>query len=79
MAFFDTLSLQKTLAEGLIEDFISQEEFRSVGPIDRAVFDSISAAVIKAPESADQTLHSVSGDCSTGNKTREDNGPYASR
>lgn len=76
MAFIDTLSLQKALAEGLIEDFISQEEFLSVGPNDRAALDSISATVIKAAESADQTSHSISGDCTTENKTCEGNGPY---
>ncbi len=72
------LSLHQAVKEGRIADFIAQEESRGVGPVDRAEFDALTAALIKAPQSEDQTSHSASGDGSTETKTHQGSGPYAS-
>lgn len=73
------ISLSEAVKSGRIHDFIAQEEARGVGPIDRAEFDALTAALAKAPQSEDQTSRSASGDGSSGKKTRQDSGPYASR
>lgn len=73
------ITLAEAIATSQLDVFINQEEARRVGPIDRAAFDSLCAALIKAPQSEDQTLHSASGDGSSGKKTRRGSGPCASR
>lgn len=75
----EQLSLSAALKAGKLADFIAQEESRGVGPIDRAEFDALAAALIKAPQSEDQTSRSASGDGSSGKKTRQGSGPCASR
>ncbi len=72
------LSLADAKANGRLSDFIAQEESRGVGPVDRSEFDALTAALVKAPQSEDQTSHSASGDGSTETKTRQGSGPYAS-
>jgi hypothetical protein len=74
----EQLSLSAAIKEGRLPDFIAQEEARGVGPIDRSEFDALTAALVKAPQSGDQTSHSASGDGSTETKTRRGSGPYAS-
>ena len=73
------LTLADALKTGRIVEFAKQEEDRGVGPIDRAEFDAGTAALIKAPQSEDQTSRSSSGDGLTGKKTRQGSGPYAAR
>jgi hypothetical protein len=73
------ITLTDALRLGCVADFITQEEARGIGPIDRAELDALAAALIKAPQSEDQTSHSSSDDGSTGKKTRQDSGPYADR
>jgi len=73
------LSLSEAIKSDRLADFIAQEEARHVGPISRAEFDAAAAALIKAPQSEDQTSRSASGDGSSGKKTRRDSGSCASR
>ena len=74
-----SISLSEAIKTDRLADFIAQEEARGVGPIDRAEFDALAAALIKAPQSEDQTSHPASPDGSTGKKTRRGSGPYAGR
>lgn len=67
------LSLADALKEGRINEFIAQEEARGIGPIDLDAFNALTATLIKAPQSEDQTLRSPSGDNSTGRRTRQGN------
>jgi len=60
-----------------LDAFIAQEEARGVGPVDRAHFDALTAAQVTAPQSEDRTLHSASGDGSSGTETRQGSGPCA--
>lgn len=53
------LSLMQALNEDRLEDFIAQEEARGVGPISKAEFDMTASAVIKTPQSDDQTSGSL--------------------
>ena len=73
------LTLGEATATGRLAEFIAQEEARGVGPIDSADFDALTAALIKAPQSEDQTSRSASGDCSTGTKTPQGSASYAAR
>lgn len=73
------LTLADAIADGRLDEFIAHEEGRGVGPIDRAAFDALSGALVKAPRSEDQTSRSASGDGSSGKKTRRGSGPCASR
>ncbi len=75
----ERLSLAQAVADDRLGDFIAQEEARGVGPIDRAAFDDLAAALVKAPQSEGQTSRSSSGDGSSGKKTRRGSGPCASR
>lgn len=68
----------EAMANNALADFITQEEDRGIGPIDRAAFDDLTAKLVKAPQLEDQTSHSASGDGSTGKRTRQGNGPCAS-
>jgi hypothetical protein len=74
-----SISLSEAIKSGRLSDFIAQEEARGVGPINRGEFDALAAALIKAPQSEDQTSRPASPDGSTGKKTRRDSGPYAGR
>ncbi len=57
------LSLMQALNEDRLEDFLTQEESRGIGPISAAEFDETAAAVIRTPQSDDQTSGSPhSGD-----------------
>lgn len=73
------LTLAEAIKSGRLQEFIVQEEARVVGPIDRAEFDALAAALVRAPQSEDQTSCSASGDGSTGKRTRQGSGPCASR
>jgi hypothetical protein len=73
------ITLNEATKTGKIDDFISQEEARGVGPVDRAEFDGAVANVIKERRSVDQTLRSASAGNSSGKKTRRGSGPDASR
>ena len=73
------MTLTEALATDRLADFIAQEEARGIGPIDRAEFDALTATLIKAPQSEDQTSHCSSGDGSTGKRTRQDTVRRASR
>jgi hypothetical protein len=72
------LTLSEAVKSGRLQDFIAQEEARGVGPIDQSEFDALTAALVKAPQSEDRTSHSASGDGSSGKKTPQGSGPYAS-
>jgi hypothetical protein len=76
MKALSRLTLFEAVRENHLQEFIAQEESRGVGPIDRETFDALAAALVKAPQSKDQTSHSSSGDDSTGKRTRQGNGPY---
>lgn len=73
------LTLAEAMKSGRLSEFIAQEEARGIGPSDRADFDALMAALVKAPQSEDQTSHSPSGDSSTGKRTRRGSDPYTSR
>lgn len=73
------LTLAEAVKVGRLSDFAAQEEARGVGPIDRAAFDALAAALIKAPQSEDQTSRSPSRDGSTGKRTRQGSGRRTSR
>lgn len=73
------LSLAEALRDNRLSDFIAQEEARGVGPIDRAEFDTLAAALIKAPRPEDQTSRPASSGGSSGKKTRRGSDPYAGR
>jgi hypothetical protein len=68
------LTLSSALKTGRLDDFIAQEEARGIGPIGRAELDRHIAALIKAPQSKDQTSGSPSRDGSTEKRTRQGNG-----
>ncbi len=74
-----TISLADALKTGRLSEFIAQEEARGVGPVDRAEFDALTAALVKAPRSEDQTSHYASGDGSSETKTRQDTDPCERR
>jgi hypothetical protein len=73
------ITLREALASGRLSEFAAQEEARGVGPVDHAELDALTATLIKAPQSEDQTSRSLSGDGSTGKRTRQGSGPYAGR
>jgi hypothetical protein len=60
------LSLMKAIQDGRLQDFITQEEARGVGPVVQADFDALAAKVIKTSQSAGQTSHSLPADGSRG-------------
>jgi hypothetical protein len=74
----DYLPLAKALETNWISEFVTQEEARGIGPIDRAEFDGAVARVIKAKRSEDRTSRSASGGNSSGKRTGRGNGPGAS-
>ena len=73
------MTLVEAIRTKRLSQFIAQEEARGVGPIDRAGFDALATALIKAPQSKGRTSRSSSDDGSTGKKTRQGSGPGASR
>ena len=68
------LTLAEAIKNGRLQDFIAQEETRGIGPVGRAELDLAIAALIKAPQSEDQTSRSPSGGGSTGKRTRQGSG-----
>lgn len=64
------LSLASALKNGRLKEFIAQEEARGVGPANQADFDAALAAIVKRPQSEDQTSRSPSRAGSTGKRTR---------
>jgi hypothetical protein len=72
------LTLAEAVKTGSLDDFISQEEARGVGPIDPVEFDGLAAPLIKAPQSEDQTSRSVPIGGLSGKRTRKGSGPCAS-
>ena len=73
------LSLASARKSGRLTDFISQEETRGIGPINKDDYDAAAAALIKAPQSKGRTSHSSSGDGSNEIQTPQGTAPYASR
>lgn len=73
------LTLSEALKAGRLQDFIGQEEARGIGPIGRAELEAAIAALIKAPQSENQTSRSSFGGGSTGKRTRQGSDPYAGR
>ena len=49
------LSLREAIESGRLQEFIAQEEARGGGPISEAEFDETASAVIRTPQSDDQT------------------------
>lgn len=72
-------SLSEALKGGKLSEFIAQEEARGIGPIEHDAFDALTAALIKAPQSEDQTSHSACDDGSTGKRTRQGSARRAAR
>lgn len=60
------LTLAEAQKAGRLEEFIAQEEARDVGPISEAEFNDTASAVIKTPQSDDQTSGSPRRDGSRG-------------
>lgn len=60
------LSLSKARESGRLQEFIVQEEARGVGPISEAEFNETASAVIRTPQSDDQTSDSPRRDGSLG-------------
>ena len=56
------LSLREAIGTGRLQDFIAQEEARGIGPIVEADFNVAASAVIKTPQSDDQTSGSLPRD-----------------
>jgi hypothetical protein len=56
------LTLVEAVKAGRLQEFIAQEEARGVGPVSRADFDKLAEALVKAPQSEDQTSRSASGE-----------------
>jgi hypothetical protein len=75
----ELLSLSSAVRDKKLPEFINQEETRGVGSIYHAQFDDVIAALVKAPQSKDQTSRSPSRDGSTGKRTRQGNGRNISR
>lgn len=61
-----TLSLARAIRESRLQEFIVQEEARGVGPISEADFNEAASAVIRTPQSDDQTSGSPRRDGSRG-------------
>lgn len=59
------IGLSDALASGELNSFIKQEEARGVGPVASKKFDRLAEAVIKSPQSEDQTSRSRGGGGST--------------
>jgi hypothetical protein len=64
------LNLKTAIETDRLKEFIAQEEARGIGASDWAEIDRALARAIKAPQSADQTSRSSSGDSSSGKRTR---------
>ena len=56
------LSLSRSVSEGLLEQFIEQEEKRGAGSVPKDEYEAALAAAIKRPRSADRTSRSPSRD-----------------
>lgn len=74
MVELEPITLANAMKSGRLQDFIAQEEARGIGPIGRAELNLAIAALIKAPQSEDQTSHCPSGDNSTGKRIRQGSG-----
>ena len=61
-----SITLAEAQRTGRLQDFIAQEEARGVGPVSEAEFDLTTSAVIKTPQSDDQTSGSLPRDGSRG-------------
>jgi hypothetical protein len=73
------LTLSEAVKTARLQEFIAQEEARGIGPASRAEFEALTEALIKAPQSKDQTSRSPSGNGSTGKKTRQGSARRTSR
>lgn len=60
------LSLAEAIRTDRLQEFITQEEARGVGPISEAEFDKTASAVVRTPQSGDQTSGSPRRDGSSG-------------
>ncbi len=61
-----TITLSDAIRLDMLDEFIAQEEARGVGPISEAEFDETASAVIRTPQSGDQTSGSPRRDGSSG-------------
>lgn len=68
------LTLKSALSSGRLYEFITQEEARGRGPVDRAEFDGAVDKVIKERQSEDRTSRFESGGNSSGKRIRRDTG-----
>lgn len=73
------ITLSEAIRKNRLPEFVSQEEARGVGPINRADYEAAAAALIKAPQSKGRTSRSSSDDGSNETQTPQDTAPYASR
>lgn len=64
------ITLADAVRTGRLDEFIAQEEARGVGPADTADLGRALEALIKQPQSEDQTSRSASPDGSTEKRTR---------
>lgn len=60
------ISLAQAIRDGRLEDFIAEQEARSLPPVDKAKLESALAAAIKPPPPEDRTSRSASRDGSSG-------------
>ena len=56
------ITLKEALESHRLEDFVTQQEARHLGPASKIGFDKAIAAAVKPPRSAGQTSHSPSRD-----------------
>lgn len=73
------LSLTEALETGRLDEFVAQEEARGLGPVNRTDFAADVAALVRAPQSGDQTSRSACDDGSSGTRTRRGSGPRTFR
>lgn len=59
------LPLRRAITENRLPEFVDQEEARGIGPAASKKFEELAEAVIKSPQSEDQTSRSRDDDGST--------------
>jgi hypothetical protein len=73
------ITLSAAQKQNRLSEFIEQEESRGISSVERAEFDAAIAALVKAPQSKDQTSRSPLPGGSSGKRTRQGNGRRTSR
>ena len=61
-----TLTLRTAVKTGRLDEFVAQEEVRGVEAVTNGEYEAALAAVIRPPQSEDQTSRSPSDDDSSG-------------